>query len=175
MEVKTQLACCLLPSSTVTHRTDFHGKGGLIPIFLMHSLLFLPPFCLEIMAQTMKDFICNKRESSFNGDDVWMNFTGNIEHLIVKGVEIWMLVVVGRYLYMWYQLTGSVSDFTYVCILIWYKCESVCFSSALFSADRVKRKWLFALAWADSHSPRGTEKERGWEGQRGRKVCPFYQ
>lgn len=69
-------------------------------MFLMHSLLFIPPLCLEIMAKTMKDLICNKRESSFNVDDVWMSFTGNIEHLIVKGVEICMLVVVGRYLYM---------------------------------------------------------------------------
>lgn len=69
-------------------------------MFLMHSLLFIPLFCLEIMAKTMKDLICNKRESSFNVDDVWMSFMGNIEHLIVKGVEICMLVVVGRYLYM---------------------------------------------------------------------------
>lgn len=140
-------------------------------MFLMHSLLFIPPLCLEIMAKTMKDLICNKRESSFNVDDVWMSFTGNIEHLIVKGVEICMLVVVGRYLYMWYQLTGPVSDFTYVCILIWYKCESVSFSSARFSADRVKRKWLFALAWAQTVTHREGQKRREGEGDRGEGKC----
>lgn len=76
-------ACCLLPASALTYRT-YHScvqtvllcKEGLSPTSTL-SLLFLSPSCLEIMAKTMKDFSCNKVESSFNVDDIWTNFRGS--------------------------------------------------------------------------------------------------
>ncbi len=50
----------------------------------------------------------------------------------------------------------------------------LCFPNGLSRKSPKEVALCFGMS-TDSHSPRGAEKEGGREGQRGRKVCPFYQ
>lgn len=119
----------------------------------------------------MKNLLRNKQKSSFNVGDVWVGLhwkhimRKNTECLVLKGDELCMPVVAGRYLCMWYRLIGSVSDFTYWRIWIWNKCESVCFSSALFSFESqyIESKGSGSLLW---HEHRQSLTERGRKGGR---------
>ncbi len=45
---------------------------------MMMSLTFV--FTFIVSCETIKEQSCNKLESSFNVDDVWMNFRGNGVH-----------------------------------------------------------------------------------------------